>query len=161
MDASGELSGRERAERRLAVIYGELRELVQPTGALNDAPLARSEELEREAADLRQRWDLIDPRDIRRDPPSPVAKFLRRQWAYYAGPPFSMAVMLAIVWLALGVVWLVSAMGDGAVMHVALAVGGLLLGGAWGVTVVGAIAHRRRLARQPRESGARTDSGES
>lgn len=151
MDASGELGGRDRAERRLAVIYGELRALVQPTGTHNDAPLARREELEREAADLRQQWDLPDPRDVRSDPPGPIEKFLRRQRAYYAGPPFPMAVMLAIVWLAFGVVWLVRAMGDGEVLHVTLAVSGLLLGGLWGIAVVGAIAHRRSLARQPAE----------
>lgn len=63
MSAAGEQSGRESAERRLTVIYGELRALVQPTGTLNDAPLARREELEREAAALRERWHLTDPRD--------------------------------------------------------------------------------------------------
>ncbi|QLD12958.1 hypothetical protein [Microbacterium oleivorans] len=161
MGAPERQNERDSALRRLDIIYAELRALVQPSGTLNDAPFARREQLEREAAVLRKRWDLRDPRDIPSDPPGPVTRFLRRQWAYYAGPFFPMAVMLAIVWVPLGVLWLIGAIRDPEVMRVTLAVGGLGLGGAWGVTVVGAIAYRRRHARQAGESGSRTDSGES
>lgn len=53
---------REQADARLSAIYLELRALVQPSGTLNDAPLRRREELEREAADIRDRWRIDDPR---------------------------------------------------------------------------------------------------
>ncbi|MDD7930051.1 hypothetical protein [Microbacterium thalli] len=77
-------------------IYGELQALVQPAGTLNDAPLARREELEREAAALRQRWNLSDPRDL-----APGARRLRVKPAIFffsvLGVIFAVATVFSLI----------------------------------------------------------------
>lgn len=144
MDGPKPETERDNARRRLDAIYSELREMVQPAATFNDAPFARREELEREASDLRQRWDLRDPRDTVSHPPGPITTFFRRQWAFYAGPMFTLAVMLTVVWVPLGGSLAIAAIREPVVWRIGLAVAGVTLACGWVILLSGAIAHRRR-----------------
>lgn len=87
-----------------------------------------------------------------------MRKRLGRYAAFYAGPQFAMAIMLAALWTVIGIVWLISALDEPTWMRVTLAVGGLALGAFWFVTVGVAIAYRvrRRRAQDAGESSSST-----